>query len=367
VQPIFIETGFRKLDRTARWKDKLIDQSQFFTCMKNEKQSELQSAPRADQTSDQHLKLGDLKLGEYAHTVIDEQYRAIAKQEKKVLADKDPEHLHHMRVGTRRLRTALHVFSGVVELPKAAQEKRISSLAKVLGKLRDLDVQTADLQDNYRPALSKAEQSLLDEAIDGLQRERRKAFAGVEDALTRSRYRDLKVAYETWLDEPKYTLLAQLPLLPLLPDLLSPLLSTLLLHPGWLIEAADISAEGNEILHDLRKTCKHARYQAEFFKSFYGGDFQNWIGDIKAIQELLGKVHDSQVLEELLAKQLPKKSQLPGLQESIHCAQTETMKEWEPIRQRYLDPEFRSHLHQMLLSSTSAATGVNKSNKSTAN
>jgi CHAD domain-containing protein len=327
--------------------------------MKNENQSELQLAPPVDRPSDHGLT-----LGEYAHTVIDEQYRAIAKQEKKVLADKDPEHLHHMRVGTRRLRTALQVFGGVVELPKAAQEKRISALAKVLGKLRDLDVQTADLQDNYRPELSKAEQPLLDEAIDGLLRERRKAFAGVEDALTRSRYQNLKAAYETWLGEPRYTRLAQLPLLPLLPDLLSPLLSTLLLHPGWLIEASHISAEENEILHDLRKTCKHARYQAEFFKSFYGDDFHTWIGDIKAIQELLGKVHDSQVLEELLAEQLPKRSQLPGLQESIRRAQTETMKHWEPIRQKYLDPEFRSHLHHMLLNSTSATTVGNNVNKS---
>ncbi len=288
-------------------------------------------------------------LGDYAHTVIQEQYQTIAKLERKVLADKDPEHLHHMRVATRRLRTALQVFGLAIELPKAANAKRISSLAKTLGKLRDLDVQIAELQNSYRPDLKKSEKPLLDEAIDALRKERRKAFAGVEDALTRSNYKGLKDAYETWLDRPRYTILAQLPLVPLLPDLLSPLLSALLLHPGWLIEAPGLSEDSDKKLHDLRKACKHARYQAEFFKSFYGKDFQNWISDIKMIQEMLGNVHDSQVLLELLANHLPDKERLSGLQESIHQAQAEAMGEWKSVRQRYLDASLRTHLHQTLL------------------
>jgi len=290
-----------------------------------------------------------LTLGDYAHTVIQEQYQTIAKLERKVLADKDPEHLHHMRVATRRLRTALQVFGLAIELPKAASAKRISSLAKILGKLRDLDVQIAELQTSYRPDLKKSEKPLLDEAINALRKERHKVFAGVEDALTRANHKGLKDAYETWLDQPRYTTLAQLPLVPLLPDLLSPLLSALLLHPGWLIEAPSLSEESDEQLHDLRKACKHARYQAEFFKSFYGKDFQNWISDIKTIQEMLGKVHDSQVLLELLADHLPDKKGLPGLQESVYRSQAEAMGEWKSIRQRYLDAPYRIHLHQTLL------------------
>ncbi|UBF28292.1 CHAD domain-containing protein [Kovacikia minuta CCNUW1] len=302
-----------------------------------------------------HSSHSDLTLGDYAYAVIHEQQRAIVKQEKKVLADKDPEHLHHMRVATRRLRTALQVFGQVVKLPPSAQEKRISSVAKVLGQLRDLDVQMAALKNDYRPNLKELDQHVLDEALSTLKRERRKAFAGVEDTLTGSRYRNLKAAYETWLDDPDYSALAQLPLRSVLPDLLSPLLSELLLHPGWLVEVDSISEEENEILHDLRKTCKHARYQAEFFKSFYGKDFQDWIGDIKTIQDLLGKVHDGQFLLELLADVMPKRTKIPDLQQMIQQAEQEMMAEWQPIRQKYLDPDFRNHLHQMLLEVTPAA------------
>lgn len=61
-----------------------------------------------------------LTLGDYAHSVLNDQYRSIFKYEKKVLADTDPEDLHRMRVGTRKLRTAFQVFGMAVQMPKGA-------------------------------------------------------------------------------------------------------------------------------------------------------------------------------------------------------------------------------------------------------
>lgn len=289
-----------------------------------------------------------LTLGEFAHAVISEQYRAVVKQEKKVIADKDPEPLHQMRVGTRRLRTALQVFDRAIIIPKTATAKRIGSLSKVLGQLRDLDVQTAALQTQYRPDLPETEQRSLDDVITKLQKERCSAFLDVEEALTRSRYHQLKNAYEAWIEQPRYTVLASQPLRLFIPDLLSPLLATLLLHAGWLVQT-DASDMANESLHDLRKACKHVRYQTEFFVSFYGEAFQTWIDDVKTIQSKLGTVHDNQVLQALLAKHLPKRVQLPDLQAAVQQSQAEAMSDWETVRQRYLEPAFRQHLRQMLL------------------
>jgi CHAD domain-containing protein len=288
-------------------------------------------------------------LGDYAYQVIQEQYHSILKLEKKVLADRDPTHLHHMRVSTRRLRTALQVFDRVVEMPRAAREKKVGSLARTLGTLRDLDVQIEDLRSSYRPQLKQKEQSALDEAIGGLQRQRRQAFAAVEDALTRSRYRHLKETYDAWLSEPRYTPLAQLPLVPLLPDLLSPLLSELLLHPGWLVRTTDLTSETGETLHDLRKACKHARYQAEFFVPFYNSAFQDWIEEIKTIQSMLGKLHDAQVLLELLQEHLSQKETLSHIQNLICHTEADAMNDWETKRQTFLNPDYRCQLHQMLL------------------
>jgi CHAD domain-containing protein len=218
-----------------------------------------------------------------------------------------------------------------------------------LGQLRDLDVQLADLKEEYRPQLDKKEQKLLDGIIKALKKQRSEAFTQVEETLERSRYQDLKKTYETWLETPEYTAIAQLPLLTVLPDLLSPLLSELLLHPGWLVPADHSSAEESIILHELRKVCKHVRYQTEFFVSFYGKPFQKWIKDIKVLQDQLGSFQDSQVLMDLLEAHLPDPNQMKGLQAIIQRKRTDLLSTWDKTRQQYLEANFRLQLHTILL------------------
>lgn len=293
-------------------------------------------------------------LSDYAHKIIAHQYRQLIKQERGVLADQDAECLHTMRVASRRLRTALQVFWMAVEVPKAANIRRIRAIAKTLGKLRDLDVQIAALTNDYYPQVPAAEQAALDSVIISLQQERRRAFAATADLLRRSRYRDFKNASETWLKHPAYTPLATLPLGTLLPDLLSPLLSQLLLHPGWLVTSAD-TLEAAETLHDLRKICKHVRYQAEFFVDFYDNDFKAWLQEIRELQSNLGQLQDAQVLSELLLEHLPKRAALPVLREVIGQTQADAMTDWQTKRQKYLEPTFRRQLHQLLLTNRAAA------------
>jgi CHAD domain-containing protein len=293
-----------------------------------------------------------LTLGAHAYTVIQEQYRQMVKREKKVLADEEPEHLHQMRVATRRLRTALQVFQAAIALPKAASVQRIGSLARTLGGLRDMDVQIADLQETYRPQLEPKEQKYLDKVIQSLRKQRRQAYAEVESTLGRSRYQDLKAAYETWLEDPQFTAIATLPLRLVLPELLSPLLSELLLHPAWMVAAEDTSEQANETLHDLRKAFKHVRYQTEFFVPFYGEAFQAWVAEIKLLQEKLGKLQDNHILQELLAAHLPKQAQLPTLAQRIQQTRSEALADWDTLRQHYLDAAIRRHWHQTLLTPT---------------
>lgn len=290
-----------------------------------------------------------LTLGKYGYKVIDQQYHHVIKQEKSVLADKDPERLHQMRVGGRRLYTALQVFEGAVKLPKPAQAQSVRKLTKVLGQLRDLDVQVAAIQEDYQPQVCKAEQKYLKETLAALRQQRKKALAGVQEILTQPRYTDLKAAYETWLSCPEYTPLAEVAIATVLPDLLSPLLSVLLLHPGWLIPLKDISDHNIETLHDLRKACKHVRYQADFFIPFYGDPFKQWIAGLKQLQDNLGKLQDIQVLRDLLADTLPKHADMKDLNQAIQQKQAAALADWEDVRQQYLDPSHRYQLHRMIL------------------
>lgn len=295
-----------------------------------------------------------LSLGDYAYYIVREQYQSIIKLKNQVLADEDPEHLHHMRVGTRRLRTALQIFERAIVLPKAAQSKQVGSLARILGTLRDLDVQIADLKKNYYPQVPSAEQEILDTWIKRLRKQRHKAFAAVKDTLTHSHYEKLKAAYDDWLAKPVYTELAQLPLTTLLPDLLSPLLSTLLLHPGWLVATSSLSEVTNHTLHDLRKACKHARYQTEFFIPFYGEDLGTWLEEVKLLQAKLGKLQDSQVLSELLKENLTKDQDLPELRQVIQQMQDDLMVDWDSLRLKYLEADFRKHLYSLILEPAAA-------------
>lgn len=290
-----------------------------------------------------------LTLGDFAATVMQSQYRQLVKREPKVLADKEPEHLHQMRVATRRLRTALQVFQAAIAVPKAAQANRVGALARTLGGLRDLDVQMADLQQIYRPQLTPKEQKYLDHVIQSLAQQRHRAYAEVAATFQRSRYQKLKVAYETWLNNPQFTAIAALPIRLLLPELLSPLLAELLLHPGWLIPAQDDTPTANHTLHDLRKACKQARYQTEFFVPFYGAAFQTWVADVKVLQEKLGNLQDNAILRELLKTHLPPHTHLPALEHSLQQKRLEALADWDETRQRYLHPDFRQQLHRLLL------------------
>jgi CHAD domain-containing protein len=294
-------------------------------------------------------ELRSITLGDYAHLVLAKQYERLVQQEAGVLADQHPEHLHQMRVSSRRLRTALRVFESVVHLPKPAREKPIQNLARVLGQLRDLDVQIADLKEQYRPQVPKSEQQLIDQAIQRLMEQRVTALEQVQTTLTGAKYQTLKESYAAWLENPEYQPLADLPVVTALPDLLSPLLSELLLHPGWWVTNDQRHTKAGLLLHELRKTCKHARYQAEFFTSFYGDAFEQWVDELKQLQEQLGIVQDTHVLLEILASH-GGLAELASLQQAIAQQQDKAMIQWDDMQAKYLEPRFRQSLYHMVLS-----------------
>ena len=291
----------------------------------------------------------NLTWGNSAHVLIEKHYHRILKQEKKVLADQDPEPLHQMRVGMRRLRSALMTFAAVVKLPKGADAKTLAQLRRTLGQLRDLDVQIAILRHDYLPRLEKREQKHLAKVITILSKERVNAFAATESLLNSAKYLRFRKAYKNWLKTPKYTPQAEIPLLTVLPDLLSQQLAILLIHPGWQVSATDALGKRVKLLHDLRKTVKKTRYQAEFFADYYSQEFRDWLQELKMMQDLLGQVQDMEVLQGLLAQNLPKKIKLPQFNEMIDSTLKQALSRWEEIRHQYLEADFRDYLRRLIL------------------
>lgn len=306
-------------------------------------------------------------LGEYAHHAIEQHFKKSIKPEAAVLQDSEPENLHQMRVGMRRLRTALQVFGPALDLPKAANIPRISKIAKKLGAVRDLDVLRAELKNRYYDSLQRSDQKQLDTVLKRLQKQRSHHFAELEKTLHCGYYQKFKRAFFDWVKHPEYQAIAEQPILKVLPDLLLPLISQLLLHPGWLVGAnlaqdqSSVKIDAKTIqklltkqeaqLHDLRKQLKRVRYQTEFFTDFYDSAYAAQVEDFKNIQEVLGQIQDYSVLSEFLSQELDSDlaTALPSLDEQIQQRKLQLWQSWQPIQQRYLDPVFRNTLRLQVM------------------
>lgn len=89
------------------------------------------------------------------------------------------EHLHDMRVATRRLRAALEVFQPCFPRKRHRKAlKRVKALADALGERRDLDVEIEALQ-GLAEEVSEPDR----EAIDVLIEERRERQGEANEAL----------------------------------------------------------------------------------------------------------------------------------------------------------------------------------------
>lgn len=315
---------------------------------------------------------GKNSLGDRAVLAIKKHFEKFLKHEADVLADRDPEALHQMRVGMRRLRSAIAGFAPAIDLPKQAQDKKIGKIARILGSLRDLDVLQESLENKYKPALPADEQEQLDAALIYLYKRRRKTFAKVHETLKGDRYEDLKQALEKWLSQPQLQPIAQMPIQAILPDLLLPEVGRLLLHPGWLVgtqlkdgqlvvqteqtpeQTKQQLTDKAPLLHSLRKETKRTRYQMEVFANFYGSSYETYLQDMKEIQGVLGQIQDSFVLTEFLTDALHSEVEktMPALANLLAEYSYQAWQKWQTLQQQYLNLESRKGLHLSILMPT---------------
>ncbi|WP_341738329.1 CHAD domain-containing protein [Microcoleus sp. CAWBG640] len=308
-------------------------------------------------------------LGEAAAGAIEKYFHKSIAHEAEVIKDKDAEELHQMRVGMRRLRSAVTGFAPVLDWPKEAKEHKIGKVGRILGTLRDLDVMLDSLQNRYYPNLSAEEQEVLDRVLLNLLKQRRRALKGVRAVLGHKSYQLLKKAIENWLEKPQFQAISNLPIAEVLPDLLLPQVSEFFLHPAWLLGTEyedgevkvcdDLNAESVEqklaaegtILHDLRKQAKRVRYLMNLFGEFYGETYEVYVEDVKAIQECLGDIQDSEVLGEFLTDfvECDMQKELPILAGLLAENRYAAWGKWQILQRRYLNSETRQGLRSALI------------------
>jgi CHAD domain-containing protein len=117
-----------------------------------------------------------------------------------VLDTDEIEHLHDMRVATRRLRAALEVFEPCFP-PKRFRKalKRVKSLADALGERRDADVELEFLA-GFAAEAPDSDRGALDRLIDEIREEQRRANEALAPRVSAKRLRKLRRRLENLVE-----------------------------------------------------------------------------------------------------------------------------------------------------------------------
>jgi CHAD domain-containing protein len=289
--------------------------------------------------------------GHFAAEQLQRHVRSLVGLQSDVLADRDPEPLHQMRVRFRRVRSTLGQFAPALVLPERLDDGRIAKIGRRLGIARDLDVLRARLQDALLPLVPEREGLVLKPVLKQLRRERKLAFSDLQDTLQGRRYLRLLADLQGWLRQPRFTTLGEELLLDWWPHWKLALASDLLAHPGWrVLDPHD--PQGLEAVHDLRKRLKRLRYGLANLQPLSPDILDPWLVRLKAMQEHLGDLNDLQVLQVALAHQLEGEADavVPTLCSLMAESRSKAWGHWLDLSADLRTPQGRSHWYSMLVS-----------------
>lgn len=204
-------------------------------------------------------------------------------------ADSDIEIVHQLRVGTRRARAALDIFTPC--LPQEMYKKlrrSLRTIRRAAGEARDWDVLLADLLDWGRQQRTRRRPGV--NVLIGCAVARREAAqAHIQElgddypAIFAALLTETLAAIRQPDDANASTL----------SDLATPLLSELL---DELDQAASGNLEDYNQLHEVRIIGKRLRYAMEVFAGCFAPRFrEEFYPAVEAMQEILGTANDSHV------------------------------------------------------------------------
>jgi CHAD domain-containing protein len=223
-----------------------------------------------------------------------------------VIRDIDTEFLHDLRVSVRRTRVALKLLGDALIAAAAVtadELDRFTADFKWLGDLttptRDLDVHLLEFA-RLAAGLAVAEPEDLEPFRSFLQRRRLRASRALARGLRSPRFGALTAEW-------RKTLLAVRDAGSIGPggsgtgrsETTRELAADRILRAFRKVArrgGAITPASPHESLHDLRKRCKELRYALEFFAPLYDpATYGKVVGDLKRLQDCLGKFQDSEV------------------------------------------------------------------------
>jgi len=210
--------------------------------------------------------------------VCDAALRQIEANAAGFLRSQDPEFLHQLRVGMRRLRAALRVFRPVLaRRPARALARKLARFSPSLGAARDWDVFCAWL----------AGRRNLSQAALAMQAAARRDARGA--VSSRKFQRMIEAARELAVRGVQ-----EAPM----PALARRALDKA--HLRALKKARRMGWEDEAERHLLRIRVKRLRYGCEYFEPCFRASRSAYVARLKELQDLLGELNDMAVAQQLL-------------------------------------------------------------------
>ncbi|MHA4870104.1 CYTH and CHAD domain-containing protein [Duganella sp. PWIR1] len=226
----------------------------------------------------------DATLADALPAILGNCLEHIQHNEVAVVEGQDPETLHQMRVGVRRLRSALKLFDAVAPCPPALLED-VNWLGAELGAARDWDVMLS----STLARIDTPQLELQALALETAQAKRREAA----QALLSPRYTHLMLTMGSWMLQAAALLngsAAQFSRQ-----------SMQQLHKSLMKRANRMQPDDPASAHRTRIAAKRARYALEFFHSLYRDKgTHTYLKALAAVQEELGQRNDLAVAGTLL-------------------------------------------------------------------
>lgn len=256
----------------------------------------LGNAPAAPRRAEAPDYPKDASAGAAAAAILRSTLEQIEGNADGVATADDPEWIHQMRVGLRRLRSALALLrplAGDAELRAVAAEARW--IADVLGTARDLDVFASETLPPLAAAAGTAAEALASLAGD-LRRRIAQARAEASAAVRSPRFQRLLLALGALAaavsghgDAPTARAFAQ---------------DALQRRHKQLVRAGAALADGSpHERHRARIAAKKLRYAAEFFAvSFPGPRGEAYRLALAGLQDVLGRLNDASSAAALAAE-----------------------------------------------------------------
>ena len=258
-----------------------------------------QSQPVAAVKADNIELSPGMSVQQALYAIVGNCVAQVQANEAGVVTGNDPEFVHQMRVGLRRLNSALGLFRRVLTHPPVLRED-LDWIRGELGAARDWEVLALDTLGDLIEAghaeddLPRLQQMTLRRAA----RNRRRAAAAVQS----DRYTHALLALGAWAQ----AMLGQ-PLSGIdgasMPEAIREFSAQVMVRRNAQLHRRGkrLKTADEEARHEMRLSAKKLRYAAEFFRALYPvGKLRAYIGELAALQEVLGQLNDAAVADVLL-------------------------------------------------------------------